>query len=96
MSGSDFLDEIIEESTKKNPEFPELVDAAYGRRRLLKELVRKRERANLTQQEVATKMGTSQSAVARLEGGGTDLRLSTVDRYATAVGHRMEWRLRRG
>ena len=30
MSGSGFLDEIIEESTKKNPEFPELVDAAYG------------------------------------------------------------------
>jgi hypothetical protein len=26
MSGSDFLDEIIEESTKKTPDFPELVD----------------------------------------------------------------------
>ena len=38
-------------------------------------------------------MGTSQSAVARLETGTSDVLLSTVDRYATALGWRLEWSL---
>lgn len=33
MASKDFLDELIEESTKRNPEFPSMVDAAYERRR---------------------------------------------------------------
>ena len=38
-------------------------------------------------------MGTSQSAVARLENGASDVLLSTVDRYAAAVGRRLDWTL---
>ena len=38
-------------------------------------------------------MGTSQSAVARLEAGRLDVRLSTLERYAAAVGHVLDWRL---
>ena len=38
-------------------------------------------------------MGTSQSAVARLESGDADLRLSTLERYAAALGQRLDWRL---
>ena len=39
-------------------------------------------------------MGTSQSAVARLESGAADLRLTTLERYAAAVGRELDWRLR--
>ena len=39
-------------------------------------------------------MGTSQSAVARFEGGGLDVRLSTVERYTQALGARLEWSIR--
>ena len=35
----------------------------------------------LSQAEVASRMGTSQSAVARFEAGDLDVRLSTVERY---------------
>ncbi|MGH2754173.1 MAG: helix-turn-helix domain-containing protein [Actinomycetota bacterium] len=95
MAKKDFLDEIIEESTKKNPRFPEMVDAAYRRRVLLRELAAKRERAGITQKDVATRMRTSQSAVARIERGEIDAKLSTVERYAAAIGHRLEWRVKK-
>jgi transcriptional regulator with XRE-family HTH domain len=39
-------------------------------------------------------MGTSQSAVARLESGEADVRLSTLERYAAALSHELEWHLK--
>lgn len=85
----DFLNEIIEESTARNPEFPELVAAAERRRALLRELVELRRRKGLSQTAVAARMHTSQSAVARLEGQD-DAKESMIDRYAVAVGARVE------
>jgi transcriptional regulator with XRE-family HTH domain len=38
-------------------------------------------------------MGTSQSAVARLEAGEADVRASTLERYAAAIGSQISWRL---
>jgi len=40
----------------------------------------------LTQAAIAAKIGTTQSAIARLESGDADPRLSTLERYARAVG----------
>lgn len=85
----DFLDEIIDESTGRNPEFPELVAAAERRRALLRELVALRRHKGLSQTAVAARMATSQSAVARLEGQD-DAKESMIDRYAAAVGARVE------
>jgi DNA-binding transcriptional regulator YiaG len=65
----DFLDEIIDERSERNTEFPELVEAAVRRRQLLRELAARREELGLSQTLVAARMGTSQSAVARLEAG---------------------------
>jgi predicted transcriptional regulator len=39
-------------------------------------------------------MGTSQSAVARLEAGQGDIRLSTLRRYAGALGHELQFGVR--
>ncbi|WP_235593855.1 helix-turn-helix domain-containing protein [Rhodococcus ruber] len=50
------------------------------------ELAAARRRQGLSQTLVAARMGTSQSAVARLERGDLDPRLSTLERYAQAVG----------
>ena len=95
MAKKDFLDEIVDESTKKNPRFPEMLEAAQERRRLLHELAARREKAGITQKDVAAAMKTSQSAVARMERGEIDAKLSTVDRYAAAIGQRLEWRIKR-
>lgn len=65
---------------------------------LVDELLRARQRAGLTQAEVAARMGTKTPAVARLEAGGGSQRhspsVATLRRYAEAVGCRLEIRLR--
>jgi DNA-binding XRE family transcriptional regulator len=86
----DDLDLAIEEWTQRNPDFPRILSAAERTRALVRALAAARERAGLTQAEVARRMGTTQPAVARLERGEADPRLSTVERYAEVVGWRVE------
>jgi transcriptional regulator with XRE-family HTH domain len=62
---------------------------AEQRRALVADLVAHRRAAGLSQGAVAERMGTSQPAVARLEAGQVDARMSTVQRYAAAVGARV-------
>ena len=64
------------------------------RRRLVADLTEQRQSAGLSQTEVAARMGTSQSAVARLEAGGADVRVSTLERYAAAIGSQITWQAR--
>ena len=74
--------------------FPGLEDLSARRRELIDELVRARQENDLSQTEIAARMGTSQSAVARLESGGLDARLSTLERYAAALGYTVNWHVR--
>lgn len=48
-----------------------------------------REDLGLTQEQVAERMGTKKSAISRIENNAGDLRLSTLQRYAEAVGRRL-------
>jgi transcriptional regulator with XRE-family HTH domain len=66
---------------------------AADRRRLVTDLAAERQAARLSQTEVAARMGTSQSAVARLESGEADARASTLERYAAAIGRQITWRM---
>ena len=66
---------------------------AGDRGRLVRELAEQRQAAGLSQTEVAARMGTSQSAVARLESGSADVRASTLERYAAAIGGQITWKL---
>ncbi|MFH1329645.1 MAG: helix-turn-helix transcriptional regulator [Actinomycetota bacterium] len=52
-----------------------------------RELVfRLRTQAGLTQAELAKRMGTTQSAIARTEGGGSRPTLETLEKLAAAIG----------
>ena len=55
-------------------------------RALVRDLVTVRERGGMTQADVARAMGTDQASVSRFESGHSDAHLSTVRRYAKAVG----------
>jgi DNA-binding transcriptional regulator YiaG len=63
------------------------------RRGLLAELAGQRQAAGMSQTEIAARMGTSQSAVARLEAGEADVRASTLERYAAALGTEISWQV---
>ncbi len=56
---------------------------------LINALLVARTRAKLTQAQVARRMGTSQSAVARLESGRSPS-LASLRKYAAATGSRVE------
>lgn len=61
---------------------------------LAKELLAARSIAGLTQEDVAKSMGTSKSAVSRLEGAGRHSpSVATLKKYAEAVGCELEIRL---
>jgi predicted transcriptional regulator len=71
--------------------FPGFKEMAERRRALGDSLAARRTSIGLSQTEVAARMGTSQSAVARLESGEADFRLSTLERYVAALGEQLDW-----
>jgi DNA-binding transcriptional regulator YiaG len=84
----DLLTEIMDERTKKNAAFPDLVREAEARRKLARKLAALREKHALSQTVVAARMGTSASVVSKLEAGG-DVKLSTLQRYCAAIGEKL-------
>ncbi len=88
------------ELKKKALERPD-VKAEYDRLAdefaLLDEFLKARAEAGITQEELAKRMGTTQSAIARLESGkaGHSPSLATLQKYARALGCRLEVHLKR-
>ena len=78
----------------REPAFPGFRELAVRRQALVAGIVERRRELGLSQTDVAARMGTSQSTVARLESGGADVRLTTLERYAAAVDRELDWRLR--
>lgn len=58
----------------------------------LDEVLTARAASGLTQAQVAERIGTTQSAVARLESGKAKPSIATLQRYADALGYRVEIR----
>ena len=90
MARNDGLDTLIDELAADDPDVPLRVAAALQRCELARELADCRRAAGLTQVAIAERMGTSQGQVTRFESGA-DTRLSTVARYAAALGVQIEW-----
>jgi ribosome-binding protein aMBF1 (putative translation factor) len=84
---NDFVREVIEERSARNPRFRQLVSEADERRRVAKRLAAARRRRRLSQTVIAALMGTSASVISKLEAGG-DVKVSTLQRYALAIGER--------
>jgi len=77
----------------KNPGVKRAYDALAPEFEISAELLRARMRAGMSQAELATKMGTSQSTIARLESGQTLPSTKTLLRFAEATGSKIRLRL---
>ncbi len=73
-----------------NPEFREEYAKADAEFALIEAMITARREAKMTQAELAEKIGTSQSAIARLEAGRVSPSISTLRRYAEATGHQLQ------
>jgi transcriptional regulator with XRE-family HTH domain len=73
----------------RDPLYREAYDALEGEFSLAAAVIDARNRAGLTQQQLARKMGTTQPVVARLESGRGRPSLRTLDRFARATGSRL-------
>ena len=73
----------------KNPEYQLEYEALEEEFSLTAALIEARGRAGLTQEQVASRMNTTQAVVARLEGGGSKPSTRTLEKYARATGSRL-------
>jgi len=80
------------------PDVKDEYDRAAEEFEFLDEILKARAAAGLTQADVAARIGTTQSAVARLESADAkhSPSIATLQRYASALGCRLEVRLVKG
>jgi transcriptional regulator with XRE-family HTH domain len=73
----------------KDPEYRKEYDGLEEEFALASALIEARSRAGLTQEELAERMDTSQSAIARMESGRATPSGTTLKRFAQATGTRL-------
>jgi transcriptional regulator with XRE-family HTH domain len=74
----------------KNPEVRKEYEALAEEFALAAEVAKARIRAGLSQAQLARRMKTTQSTIARLESGRGKPSTRTLDRFAKATGHRVK------
>jgi predicted transcriptional regulator len=85
--------EVLKAKALADPEIRAEYEALAPEFEISTELLRARLRAGLSQAELASLMGTSQSAIARLESGQTLPSTKTLIRFAEATGSKIQVRL---
>jgi len=82
--------EEIKKEWMKDPEFVAEYEALEEEFSLASALITARSQADMTQEDVAKKMATSQSYIAKLEGGAVSPTIKALKRYAAATGSRLK------
>lgn len=83
----------IAEEWKEDSEYRQEYENLKSEFEVARELIHARARAHLTQAEVAKRMGTTQSVIARLESGTKSINIRTLEKYARATGSHLHVRL---
>lgn len=90
----DDLDRTIEKALKRNPSLKEGLDRADQAWDIAFQIIDLREKAGLTQKQLADLVGTKQSNIARLESADyTGYTLKTLEKVTRALKSRLEIRI---
>ncbi len=80
------LQKYIKKRKKQNPEFVNGFDTGYEQFKIGVLLKQAREEAGLTQEKLAVRLDTKKSAISRIENHAEDIKLSTLEKFAHALG----------
>jgi len=83
------LKKYIADRKKKDKEFANGFDEGYEQFKIGIVLRQARESAGLTQEDLANRLKTKKTAISRIENHAEDIKLSTLDRVAKALGKRL-------
>ncbi len=86
----DDLERYIEKRKKNNPAFADNFEEEYNDFKIGILLKKARLEAGLTQEEIAQKINTKKSAISRIENHAEDIKLSTLRKFAEAVGKQLK------
>ncbi len=86
----DDLEKYIEERKNKSIDFAVNFESDYENFKIGILLKQVREKAGLTQEELANRLKTKKSAISRIENHSEDIRLSTIKNYLGAMGKKLE------
>lgn len=84
------LKKYIADREKTDSEFADDFDDGYKQFKIGVMLRQARELAGLTQEELAIRLKTRKTAISRIENHAEDIKLSTLDRVAKALGKRLQ------
>jgi len=88
------LTKYVRTRAARDPQFAEGLEVGYADLKIGILLRQAREMAGLTQEEVADRLGAKKSAISRMENRAGSIRLSTLERYARAIGWQLSLELR--
>lgn len=83
------VERYIESRKKRSPKFAEQFESGYEAFEFSVMLRQAREKAGITQETIAKRLRTKKSAISRIENHSEDIRLSTLGKYAKALGKRL-------
>jgi len=83
------LQEYKNKRMKKDPEFWKDYEERFETFKLGILLKQARIEAKMTQEQIAQQLNTTKSVISRMENHATDIRLSTLEKFAKALGRRI-------
>ena len=84
------LKKYIEKRKKRDSSFAKDFDEGYEQFKVGVMLKQARESAGLTQEELARRLKTKKTAISRIENHAEDIKLSTLERVASALGKQLK------
>ncbi len=84
------LRKYIGKRKANDPEFAKNYETGYQEFKIGVMLKMARESAGLTQEQLAQKLKTKKSAISRIENHAEDIKLSTLEKFAQALGKKLQ------